>query len=154
MEAAQMADAPRSSGKIYHPEVILRVLELFQQGISKNKIRKHLFQEQNLVLSNRAINRIIRDGREGILHDYLKVKAFFLLLERHIQSPSVPIYQLVRHVKEETGFSGHIDTMSGWLRKNKVPRDVKLAIAKGYHVDDSLFESYPHLRLYIVRNSN
>jgi hypothetical protein len=153
LEAAQMAAAPRPSEKIYNPEVMLRVMELAQQGISKNRIRKQLFQEQNLVLSNRAINRIIRGGRERISHDDLKVKAFFLLLEQHIHSPSVPIYQLVRHVKRETGYSGHIDTMSGWLRKNKVPRDVKLAIAKGFQVDDSLLETYPYLRKYILQKS-
>ncbi|MFW9934683.1 MAG: hypothetical protein ACFFDU_04015, partial [Candidatus Thorarchaeota archaeon] len=150
MDAAQMAVAPRPSGKIYDPKVMRLVLELSHQGLSRNKIRKQLHQEQNLVLSNRAINRIIRDGSEGILHDDLKVKVFFLLLERHLHSPSTPIYKLVRQVIKEIGYPGHISTMSGWLYENKIPRDVKLALAKGLRVDESLLKAYPYLNQYIL----
>lgn len=151
--ARKMSEAPRSEGKIFNPKIIRRILELHKTGsITKERIRLKLYHEQGIVISQKTINRIIRDGLERISIDESKIQAYFLLLEYQLKHPTLSRYELVRRVQKETNFIRNIKTMTGWLRYNKVPYDVKFVLADGYHVDPKLIEAFPHLHKYLPKD--
>jgi len=144
--AAKMTQAPRSIGYIHDPAIIGRILDLHKQGTSGNEIRHQLHDEHNVVLSNRVISRVIRDGFGRLQISEAKVNAYFSLLEQRLENPQEPVSDLARKVCKETGFEGNIDTMAGWIRESKIPRDVRIAVTNGYLIPPRLVDAYAQLR--------
>jgi hypothetical protein len=144
--AAKMTEAPRSLGPVHDQTIIRRVLDLHEQGTSKKEIRHQLHDEHNVVLSDRAISRVVRDGLGRLQISESKVNAYFSLLGQRLENPQAPVSSLARKVCEETGFEGNIETMAGWIREDKMPRDVRIAVVNGYPVPPRLLDAYAQLR--------
>jgi hypothetical protein len=144
--AAKMAEAPRPVGPIADQGIIRRILDLHEQGTSKKEIRHQLHEEQNVVLSDRAIGRVIRDGLGRLQVSEAKVSAYFGLLGRRLENPEASASSLARQVCKETGYDGNIETMAAWIREDKIPRDVRIAVMNGHPVPAGLIDAYAQLR--------
>ncbi|MDO8123776.1 MAG: hypothetical protein Q6364_05290, partial [Candidatus Hermodarchaeota archaeon] len=81
------------------------------------------------------------------------VTAYIQLLSQRLMQPNDEIYSIARRIKKETGYEGNLTTMYGWIKYNKVPRDVKLALSEGYSIKQNLLDSYPHLHKYRPKGS-
>jgi CO/xanthine dehydrogenase FAD-binding subunit len=74
------------------------------------------------------------------------VNAYFSLLGQHLGNPQEPVSSLARKVCKEAGYEGNIETMAGWIRENKIPRDVRIAVTNGYPIPSRLADAYAQLR--------
>lgn len=151
--AHDMSEAHRPEGKIYDPNIIRRVLDLHKtRSFTKERIRLKIYQEQGIVISQKTISRIIRDGFKRLVFNESKIQAYFLLLSFKLKHPRLSRYELVHRVRKATGFMGNVKTMTGWLRYSKVPHDVKIVLSDGYSVAPELIEAFPHLQKYLSKD--
>lgn len=143
----------------HHPGVLnqdqplrRRILQLREsEGLSYGLIRFRIYGETGLVISHGVIARVIRQRLKGLAIDNTLVRAYFALLDRHRQHPSIPTHSLARSVKVETGCRASLGTMYRWVHLGRVPKDVKRALSDGSQIDPLLLDSYPHLHQHINR---
>jgi hypothetical protein len=129
-----------------------RILQLREsEGLSYGMIRFRIYKETGLAISQRVIARAVKQEPKGLAIDNVLVSAYFTLLEYHRQQPSMPIHNLARSVKEETGCGVSLSAMYRWLHLRRVPKDVKRTLSDGRGIDPLLLDSYPHLCHYLNR---
>jgi hypothetical protein len=145
---ASINEASHSKGSLHNMPLMRKILEIREREHAlTGVIRFRIFDEFGVVLNLKIIRHLVAKGLPPV--NTKLVSIYFALLERVLQESDVPLYCLVRRIKEETGYQESLSKAYDWLHKSSTPKDAKFALSDGYELSLSFLEAYPHLRKYV-----